>query len=289
MVGALALAGALAFWELICRRGWVDQQFLSPPSKVAPTLVELVRSGELRPHVQATLARLAAGCAIGIPLGIGLGILVAYVKLIDWAVSPLVELVRAVPPLALLPVFLLFFGLGFAFPVSIIAWVAWVPVFLSTVEGIRKVDKEIVEAAMVDGARTHQIARKVALPVAAPFILVGVRLAIGAGFLVVVAAELMGVPQGLGFYILEASQTFRVPEMYAAIVVFGALAFGSNAIVVALAWLLVPTTRSEPAASSRTIREWRRPFGSHSSGRLSSPMRCRAARRRSSAARSTSG
>lgn len=233
LLGAVAIAAALVAWELASRTGSVNPRFLSPPSEVFPALVRLVVDGTLLPHAALTLERIWVGFAIAVPFGILLGVAAGTWRWLEWLASPLIELIRAIPPLALLPVFLLFFGIGFRFPVAIVVWVAWVPVFLNTLAGIHNVAREIVEAARVDGASRWQIARLITFPLSMPYIVVGLRLGIGAAFLVVVAAEMMGDPHGLGFYILDASQTFRITEMYAAIILMGILAWGSNALIVA--------------------------------------------------------
>lgn len=233
LLGAATIVAALGAWELAARTGAVNPRFLSPPSEVFPMLVRLVADGTLVHHAAATLERIWVGFAIAVPFGIILGVAAGTWRWVEWSVSPLVELIRAIPPLALLPVFLLFFGIGFRFPVAIVIWVAWVPVFLNTLAGIHHVDREIVEAARVDGASRWQIARAITFPLSMPYIVVGLRLGIGAAFLVVVAAEMMGDPHGLGFYILDASQSFKITEMYAAIILMGILAWASNALIVA--------------------------------------------------------
>lgn len=231
LVAGISVCIALGIWQLVVDTDRADSRFLTPPSTVAPTLWRILTDGTLTPHIVATCERILVGFALSVPAGIVLGTLCAIYAPVMWALHPVVEAIRAIPPLALLPVFLLLFGIGFRFPVAMVVWVAWVPIFLNTISGIRGVDRKVVEAAAIDGASRPRIARSIQLPLAAPTILTGMRLAMGSSFLVITVAEMLGSTKGLGFYIYNASQTFHIPEMYAAIVVLAVLAFAANMVL----------------------------------------------------------
>jgi NitT/TauT family transport system permease protein len=234
-VGALLLA-----WEAAVRRGLVDNVFLPAPSTISAALWRLLLNGTLLPQVAATLERIGVGLAIGATTGLLAAAAAGLARPVEWALTPVVELIRAVPPIALLPAFLLLFGIGLRGTAAIIVWVTWAPVFLNTLEGIRGVDGVLIKAAHSMGSSRLQVIRKCVIPAAIPFIVVGLRLSVGSAFLVVVAAELLGVNTGLGYYILETSQTFKIPEMYAAIVSIGILAFLFNAVLVLVTKRLTP-------------------------------------------------
>jgi NitT/TauT family transport system permease protein len=237
------VSALIGLWELCSRTGVFDPVFLPPPTKIAPVLVDLLHDPRFLHQIGASMQRIGAGFAIAVPLGLLVAVLANTFRLAEYAVSPVVELIRSIPPLALLPAFLLIFGIGFSSPVAIIVWVAWVPVFINTLQGMQSIDPTLLKAARSMGTSRMQIAFKCVLPAAAPFIIVGLRLALGSAFLVLLAAEMLGANSGLGFYILEASQTFKIVQMYATIVVIGIIAWFLNAVFVVAANRLTPWRR----------------------------------------------
>lgn len=242
LLGAAGVLAVFAAWEAAAWAGWVDPNLLTPPSGFVPAWWGMASTGELHPHVLMTVKRILVGFAIGSTFGFALGVLCHLVWAARAATAPVIEIVRAIPPLALLPAFLLLFGLGFRFPVAVVVWVAWVPVFLSTLDGLDEVPQTIREAAW-EFTPMPQVVWHVGIPVAAPQITTGLRLALGSSFLVIVAAEMMGSTIGVGYYILDASSTFRIPQMYAMIATLGALAFVANWLLVRACWLVWPHLR----------------------------------------------
>lgn len=239
LAGAGAILMALALWESAVLAEIFDRDFLTPPTEVVPTLWTILSNGELAPHVLATAERIAVGFGISTVLGIVLGIICGMYAPAQWTIGPVVETIRAIPSLALLPVFMLFFGIGFWFPTSVIIWVAWVPIFLSTVHGVRSIPRSMLDAA---SQYTHGwgMARTVIFPMSTPAILTGLRLGMGNAFIVIVVAEMIGTTEGIGFYIFNAHSTFHIPEMYATIAFLGGFAWAVNALLVMTAHLLWP-------------------------------------------------
>jgi len=190
----------------------------------------------------ATMQRIGVGFGLATLLGLTMAILCRVFETVDYATATLVELIRGIAPLALLPAFMLIFGIGFISKVAVIVWVAWIPIFLNTLQGMKSADPLLIKAARSMGSTKLQIAFKVILPAAAPFIVTGLRLAMGSAFLVLVAAEMLGENSGLGFYILDMSQTFEIPEMYAAIFMIGILGLLLNIAFLLVARILTPWT-----------------------------------------------
>jgi NitT/TauT family transport system permease protein len=186
------------------------------------------------------MQRIGVGFGMATLLGLTTAVACKVFATIDYATATIVELIRGIAPLALLPAFMLIFGLGFASIVAAIVWVAWIPIFLNTLQGMKSADPLLIKAARSMGSNKMQIALKVILPSAIPFIVAGLRLAMGSAFLVVVAAEMLGANSGLGFYILNASQTFEIPEMYAAIFMIGIVGLLLNTAFLLAARLLTP-------------------------------------------------
>lgn len=252
VLGIAGMAMLVTAWQIFVRAGWLNPKIITPPTEIAPAWWQLATDGTLWYHTAATLERIGIGFAIGVPLGMGMGVVCALWMPARWLTGPSVEMIRATPPLALLPVFLLIFGIGTSFPVAIVVYVVWVPMFLNTINGFDEVPRDMWEAAAIDGASLGQTTRKIVFPLAAPSIMLGLRLAMGSAFLVIVAAEMMGSTRGVGYYILDSSNTFHIPQMWAGIVWLGVLALGANLIIMGASWVLFPHAREH------MLPAWRR-------------------------------
>ncbi|GAA1988230.1 ABC transporter permease [Catenulispora subtropica] len=229
-------------WEAAARLGLVDSTYLPPPSAVFRALPGLLIHGPLAGDLLASLIAITYGVVLAHLVSLPLAAATFRFKWLREFISPLVELVRGIAPLALLPAFLLLFGIGRASAVAIIVWCAWVPIFLNLLEGLDAVDPTLVRSARATGAGRLKVATSVLVPASMGHYLTGLRLAIGSAWLAVVAAEMLGSNSGLGFRILEWSQVFRITDMYAAIVVIGAAGLIMNSIV---------------AATQRRLLRWR--------------------------------
>ena len=240
LMALLPIGGLFLVWELIVRIGWFDASLLTPPSRVVPEVWNYFATGAIFPHLVASLQRGALGFAIAAAVGIPLGLFIGSVRLVSLSMSPVIEFLRQLPPLAMLPVFLLFLGLGFRAQVAIVIWAAVWPILLNTVTGARGVDERLKKAARTLGAGRRDIFLKVALPSALPTIMTGVRLGASYAFLVLVAAEMVGADSGIGFLILNNQFTFRIPQMYAAILTLAILGILLNYGLLALERRLTP-------------------------------------------------
>jgi NitT/TauT family transport system permease protein len=224
-------ACAFALSETASRSGLVDLTYLPPPTVVAAALPDLMVHGPLWRDLLASLSAVAIGVTGSTLLGVAMAVLARRFPVLRWVVTPIIELMRGLAPLALLPAFLLIFGLGQASEIAIIVWVAWVPVYINSLEGLDETDSELLLAARTMGASFGQLLVSVYLPSVSGHLLSGLRLAFGNAWLAVVAAEMLGSNRGLGYRILEYSQTFRIADMYAAILVIGGTSLGINAVL----------------------------------------------------------
>lgn len=230
-LGIAGVAMAAASWELVTRLGVVNSTYLPPPSAVTRALPGLLTAGPLIGDAKASLTAIVYGVLLGHLVALPLAAIAFWFRWLRELVSPIVELARCVAPLALLPAFLLLFGLGQRSAVAIIVWCAWVPIFLNLLEGLDAVDPALIRSAQATGAGRLRIATSVYVPASLGHYLTGLRLAIGAAWLAVVAAEMLGSNSGLGFRIFEWSQVFRITDMYAAILVIGILGLAMNVLV----------------------------------------------------------
>ncbi len=231
IVGILLL---LTAWETLPRLGVVDRVFLPPFSEVADEWVVLLRDGDLWEHTAASLTRAASGFAIAILIALPLGLLIGWFRLVEQFLNPLLEVFRNTAPLALLPVFVLIFGLGETSKIAIIVYGCVWPVLLNTISGVRGVDPLLVKSARSMGVSPLRLFQKVILPAAVPTIFTGVRLAGAYAILILVAAELVGAKAGLGYLINYAQSNFAIPEMYAGIITISAVGLIINQGLLAL-------------------------------------------------------
>ncbi|MBM3347478.1 MAG: ABC transporter permease [Betaproteobacteria bacterium] len=240
LVTFLPIGGLFLVWEFVVYVGWFKPTLLSPPSQAFREVWTYFSSGAILPHLGASLRRGALGFSIAALVGVPLGLFIGSVRLVSLAASPVIEFLRQLPPLAMLPVFLLFLGLGFRAQVAIVIWAAIWPILLNTITGARGVDERLKKAARTLGAGRRDIFLKVALPSALPTIMTGVRLGASYAFLVLVAAEMVGADSGLGFLILNNQYTFKIPQMYAAILILALLGVILNYGLIALERHLTP-------------------------------------------------
>ncbi len=201
------------------------------PLDVLHTGVELVESGELQRDILASLSRVLQGFGIAAFVGVALGMAVGRSRLLESLVDPMLELLRPIPPLAFLPMMVLWFGIGEASKISFIAYAAFFPIFTTTLEGIKYVDPLLLRAAASLGASRRDLFRYVVLPAATPAIITGLRLGFGLSFFVIVAAEFIAADSGLGYLINDARTFFLVSQMLLGAAVIGLIGFGFNRLL----------------------------------------------------------
>lgn len=215
----------LALWEIAVRSGWLDSRLIAPPSVIFVKLWQLARSGELGTALSLSLLRVIAGFLIATVLGVALGACMARLRSVEIAFDPLVELFRPVSPLALFPLFILWFGIGEASKIFIVAFACIFPIILNTYAGVRSIDANLFRASRSLGAGPWEIMRTVVLPGSLPQIFTGLRIGWGIALIVIIAAEMIGASAGIGYMVLDAQQTFRIPRVFAGIIVIGGLGF----------------------------------------------------------------
>jgi ABC-type nitrate/sulfonate/bicarbonate transport system permease component len=224
-VRAAAITGGLALWAALtyvnARLEVVNPVLLPTPGQVGAVAVELARSGELGRHVATSLGRVAQGFGLAALTALALGVLVALCVPLRLMLEPVVELLRPIPPLAFLPMFLVWFGLGEASKVVFIGYTTFFPMFVAIAASVLRVDVVLLRAAASLGASRTDLVRRVVLPAALPGIVVALRVGFGLALFVIVGAEFMGADAGLGHLIMEGRTFFNPPQ-----IVMGALVLG---------------------------------------------------------------
>jgi taurine transport system permease protein len=239
---ALARFGTLALlllvWWAVTASGLVAPLFLPGPDDVALRLVDLVRHGfvgaTLLQHAGASLARVGLAMLFAIITAIPVGIAMGLWSRVSAALDPLIEFYRPVPPLAYLPLIVIWFGIGEVTKVVLITLAIFAPLAIGTASGVRRVDRDRVRAARSLGASRDQVVWLVIVPSALPDILIALRIATGVGWSTLVAAELVASTRGLGFMVQSASQMLVTDVVVAGIVVIAAIAL---VIELGLRWL----------------------------------------------------
>jgi sulfonate transport system permease protein len=223
LLGLLLPLGLALAWEIIVWLGLSSGRLVPPPSRIFTTLLQLARSGELSSHVSATLTRVLAGFGLGVVAGTILGAISGYWGLARRLLDPTVQALRAIPSLAWVPLFILWLGIFETSKVALIAVGVFFPVFLGVMGAILSVDRKIVEVGRTFRLSGPAMIRRILLPAVLPAYVVALRVGLGLGWMFVVAAELMGASEGLGYLLLDGQQLGKPAQILAAIVVFAIL------------------------------------------------------------------
>jgi NitT/TauT family transport system permease protein len=246
----------LAAWEAVSRAGWVSPIILPSPFQVltrwiayalpyrprdpaAEGWLAWALSGELVGDALTSLMRVGVGFAIGAGLALPLGLLMGAKPRVHALFNPMVQIFRPIPPIAFIPLAILWFGLGNPPAFFLISLGAFFPILMNTIAGVRNVDQIYLRAARNLGAGEWTLFWRVMIPAAMPYVLAGVRIGIGVAFIVVIVAEMIAVNAGLGYRILEAREYFWSDKVIAGMITIGLAGLGIDLVMSRLnAWLL---------------------------------------------------
>ena len=234
----LGLAGLLVLWEVLTRTGVVPELFLPSPLSVLAAGVQMLRSGELFAHVVTSLGRILLGFGLGALAGVAVGLTVGVFSVAEAVGTPVIAATFPIPKIALLPLLILWLGIGEASKVAVITLGVFFPMAINTYAGVRHADPLLLRAAVSFGAGRWSLVRKVMLPSALPMIFAGLKLGAGTALLLLVAAEMIAASTGIGFLVLNAQNLMETTTLMVGIVVLSLLGLASH-------WLL---TRLERAA-----------------------------------------
>ena len=230
----------LVIWEILSRQGFISPLVLPAPSQVFLRWVAYARpfepydpgkmhyltwlvSGELPHDALASITRVLGGFGIGAGLALVLGLLMGASTFIYNLFNPLVQILRPIPPIAYIPLAILWFGLGNPPAFFLISLGAFLPVLMNTISGVRHVDPLFIRAARNVGASGMTLFIRIMIPAAMPYILTGLRIGIGVAFIVVIVAEMIAVNNGLGYRILEAREYLWSDKIIAGMITIGLL------------------------------------------------------------------
>jgi len=230
----IAPALIIAIWEYLAQIGWLSPQVLPAPSKVLRTAWKLALNGSLLTDLGTSLARAAIGFALGGSIAFALGILVGFSRIAEALIDRTVQMVRAIPFLALLPLVIVWFGVGEGQKIFLVSLGVAFPIYINTTLGIRQVDPKLLELGRVQGLSTWQLIRRIILPGALPSILTGVRYSLATAWLALVVAETIGAQSGIGFLAMDAREFLRTDVVVLTIVIYALIGVAADSIARAL-------------------------------------------------------
>ena len=222
-VGLATFVVLITLMEVGTRMGWISALTLPKPSDVLATFGELWESGMLFKHLAPSLSRLAVGAAIGASLGIGVGILIGLFSYIRAGLVPVVAAIFPIPKIALLPLFVIWFGIDETSKYALIAFGTFTPTVVATYGAVDNVDRSLIRMGQSFGLSWFSIVRKIVLPGAMPGILSGLRISLAIAIILLVAAEMLGAEYGIGAYILEAGSLYDLERLFAGVVILSLL------------------------------------------------------------------
>ncbi|MBP2256845.1 sulfonate transport system permease protein [Virgibacillus campisalis] len=207
-------------WEGLSRVGFFPTYQLPAPTTILITIKEMAQEGTLWDHIGITTYRVLMGFLIGTVAAVLLGSLVGFYKNAERLFDPMIQAFRSIPSLAWVPLFILWMGIGEPSKITMIAVGVFFPVYLNVVSGILGVDRKLIEVGKIYDLNIFQLIRRIILPGALPSFLVGLRSGLGLGWMFVVAAELMGASEGLGYLLVLGQNTLSPEIIIASIILF---------------------------------------------------------------------
>jgi ABC-type nitrate/sulfonate/bicarbonate transport system permease component len=229
---ATSLFACLAIWEIVARAGFAPMSLFPPPTRVMTALMEMVQSGDLARDMKASLWRAIVGFALGSTAGVLVGLATGRVPGIDQYLSPVINILRPIPPVAAIPLVITWFGITELSKILSIAFAVFLIVWVSAHLGAREVPRAFLWSARTLKARGMRLLWRIILPAALPFIVAGFRSGIAMSFVMVYVSELAGASAGIGYQISVSHLAYRIDRMIASLFVLGACGAAADALLV---------------------------------------------------------
>jgi ABC-type nitrate/sulfonate/bicarbonate transport system permease component len=227
-LGWLVLAALVLVWEYSARAHPKFGGYLPPASQVGSALADLIASGAIFAHLGATMTRFFQAYTIAALLAVSAGVLLGYFRFLRSVFATVIELLRPMPSVAIIPVALLALGIGDAMIIAVTVYASVWPILINSIEGVRAIEPTLLDTARTFGLRRWRILWRIVLPAAAPHIATGLRISLSIALILVTTAEMIAGSRGLGFFILDEERSFKTVNMYAGIAVVAALGYGLN-------------------------------------------------------------
>jgi ABC-type nitrate/sulfonate/bicarbonate transport system permease component len=222
LLGTISMLIFLAFWEASVAFGWVNPLFTSSPTRIVRTAIEMFADGSIWTDIQVSGFEFVVGYGAAVVIGVPLGILMGWYSRVDAVLDPFVSALYATPRIALLPLVMIWFGIGVMSKIAIVFLGAIFPILVNTITGVRTVNADYVKVARSFGSNDWQMFLTVALPSSVPLLLTGLRLGIGHALVGIVVGEMYGATHGLGFLIATAGARFQTDKVMVGIIIIAA-------------------------------------------------------------------
>ena len=222
LLGTISMVSFLVFWELVVDFGLVNPLFTSSPSRIVDAGIEMFADGSILEHIEVSAYEFVTGYGLAILLGVPLGILMGWYSRLNAVLEPFVTALYAMPRIALLPLIMIWFGIGLMSKIAIVFLGAVFPILVNTITGVRTVEADFIKAARSFGASDRQMFLTVVLPSSVPMLLAGLRLGLGHALVGIVVGEMYGATKGLGFLIATAGARFQTDRVMVGIILIAA-------------------------------------------------------------------
>jgi NitT/TauT family transport system permease protein len=230
----------LGLWEVLARVTVIDTRFFPAPSSIFGVFGQMIRSGELPTHLGISLQRIAIGFVIGAVPGVLVGLTMGLFSPVRAIIQPLIDATFPIPKIAILPLFIMIFGIGEESKYAIIATAVIYLVLINTVAGVKNIDRIYLDVGRNFHASRRMMFTDIALPGALPLVVAGLKLGMGVALLIIVSAEFVGAKSGIGYLIWTSWQIFQVEKMYVGLLVIALVGFATAIVLNALERVLVP-------------------------------------------------
>ena len=233
-------AVVLGAWQLLATIGWINAVLLPSPLRVVETFAELLKDGTLMRHVAASIERVLVGFMLAAVVGLTFGVILGWFRTLSDFAKPVFEALRPIPPIAWTPIAILWFGIGNAPSYFLVFIGAVFPVFVNTFAAVRNIDRTQINAALCLGANPRMVIFDVLIPASLPVIFPGLRIALGVGWMCVVAAELIAAQSGLGYMIQQSRVLLQTQQVVTGMIAIGMIGFAMNSLMTLLERRLIP-------------------------------------------------
>jgi ABC-type nitrate/sulfonate/bicarbonate transport system permease component len=230
--GWIAFAVVLLIWELGSRNNPALQPYLPPVSRILSSLSDLIVSGRIVSHLMITLSRFLQGYLLAASIAVILGTVLGYFRLVHSLFEALIEFLRPMPSVAIIPVAILLLGISDAMIVAVTVYASLWPVLINTIDGVRYIERTLIDTGRTFGLTRRQILWLVVLPAAAPYIVTGLRISLSIALILVTTAEMIAGSKGLGFFILDEERSMNSGNMYAGVILVSTLGYLLNRLFV---------------------------------------------------------
>ena len=218
-LGLIAILLFLAFWEFSVAQAWIKPLFVSSPSRIAKALTMMIADGSIWRDLRVSGLEFALGYGLAVIIGIPLGIMMGWYKRINAVLDPFVSALYATPRIALVPLIVIWFGIDLPSKVAIIFLSTVFPILVSTITGVRTIDRDFIKVARSFGANDRQLFLTVALPSSVPMLLTGLRLGLGHALIGIVVGEMLGANAGIGYMMSLAGATFQTDRVFVGLLI----------------------------------------------------------------------